>query len=449
MFSAIRWGDMRVTTNAPGAYAGITVNMTSNPIPLTPGYQLLENLHFTGVDYTISNPPTHYWSTALSLAGLSIVNFNNITLMGGGSPSNPQGLGIHLNGPPGLPANPGAAAVIFNFSNILAGYLDTGIMYDSQTSGAHVEGISIVASNFQSNRYGIRGPTIATGLSELAITNSQFGDNQTAAIQAGANVGDMLVSNNLFELGSGQIGILGGSIDLQITGNSFASQAAGSNIGTGVSLDVSAANCFGHITSNTFTNLQYGITVTSAATCAAVQLVRNLHIGSTTMYNITGGSGINIDDNQGIYVAQLPTYNNTIIGSMILRIVDLSSGAGIAGDANNSGAITVLKGSSAPGWPVGMSFSADYIAGARSDSNYPIVAGGKGIVSYTTSLRLQCFLCLDGMSGGFSIAGVTLPPASPTVPVSKGISFGTTGEGSLRQWRDCLQCTIPYRSLDR
>jgi hypothetical protein len=270
MFSAIRWGNMRVTTNAPGSYSGITVNMVSNPIPLTPGYQLFENMHFTGDDYTTSNPPTHYWSTALSLIGLSIVNINNITMLGGGIPSNPQGVGIHLNGPAGLPSNPGAAAVIFNFSNIMAGYLDTGIMWDSQTSGAHVEGISVVTSNFQSNRYGLRGATGTTGLSELAVTNSQFGGNQTAAIQINANVGDLLASNNLFELGSGQVGILGGGVDFQITGNSFASQAAGSNIGTGVSLDVSAANCFGHITSNTFTNLQYGVTITSAATCAAV-----------------------------------------------------------------------------------------------------------------------------------------------------------------------------------
>ena len=82
----------------------------------------------------------------------------------------------------------------------MAGYLDTGIMWDSQTSGAHVEGISVVTSNFQSNRYGLRGATATTGLSELAVTNSQFGDNQTAAIQISANVGDLLASNNLFEL---------------------------------------------------------------------------------------------------------------------------------------------------------------------------------------------------------------------------------------------------------
>jgi hypothetical protein len=327
---------MRLTTNAPGTYSGITVNMTSNPIPLTPGYQLFENLHFTGDDYTASNPPTHYWSTALSLVGLSIVNFNNITVMGGGIPSNPQGVGIHLNGPAGLPSNPGAAAVIFNFSNIMAGYLDTGIMFDAQTSGAHVEGISVVASNFQSNRYGIRGAAVGTGLSQLAVTNSQFGDNQTAAIQAGANVGNLLASNNLFELGSGQIGILGGSIDFQITGNSFLAQAAASNIGTGVSLDVSAANCFGHITSNTFTNLQYGITVTPAATCAGVHLVKNLHIGSTAMYNITGGTGINIDDNEGVYVAQLPTCSNTIIGSMMI-VIDNNSAVAYRGGVTGGG----------------------------------------------------------------------------------------------------------------
>jgi hypothetical protein len=280
--------------------------MSSNPIPLTPGYQLFENIHFTGDDYTTSNPPTHYWSTALSLAGLSIVNINNITILGGGSPTSPQGTGVHLAG---LASN-GAIGVIFNFSNILVGYLDTGIIYDD----AHVDGISIVASNFQSNRYGIRGPSTGAGLSQLSVTNSQFGDNLTAAIQANANVGDLLVSNNLFELGSGQTGVIGGGVDFQITGNSFLAQAAASGIGTGVAL--TSANCFGHITSNTFTNLQYGVTATAVATCAAVQLVKNLHIGSTTMYNITGGTDISIDDNQAIYVAQLPTCNSTITGSM-------------------------------------------------------------------------------------------------------------------------------------
>src|SRR6516165_4520669 len=39
-----------------------------------------------------------------------------------------------------------------------------------------------------------------------------------------------------------------------------------------------------------------------------------------------------------------------------LRIADLSSGVGIAGDANNSAAIQVVKGASAPGWPIGLLF---------------------------------------------------------------------------------------------
>jgi hypothetical protein len=298
---------MRLTTNAPGTYSGITVNMSSNPIPLTPGYQLFENLHLTGDDFTTSNPPTHYWSTALNLNGLSIVNLNNITVIGGGSPSNPQGTGVRLAG---LPSN-GAVSVVFKFSNIMAGYLDTGILYDAHPN-ARVEGVSVVASNFQSNRYGIR---VAEGGSELAVSNSQFGDNQTAAIMTSDLLGDLLVSNNLFELGSGQIGIVGAGTGFNIVGNNFLAQAALSNIGTGVTS--TTANCFGHVSNNTFTNLQYSVTVTNTATCAETSITKNMHIGSTTMYNITGGTGIKIDDTQPISVAQLPTCNSTIYGSMM------------------------------------------------------------------------------------------------------------------------------------
>jgi hypothetical protein len=70
-----------------------------------------------------------------------------------------------------------------------------------------------------------------------------------------------------------------------------------------------------------------------------------------------------------------------------------------------------------------------HMAIAHTAAGYPIAAGGRAIVSNTSSLQLQCFLCLDGMGGGFSIAGVTLPLASVAIPISKGISFGTVGEG--------------------
>jgi hypothetical protein len=115
--------------------------------------------------------------------------------------------------------------------------------------------------------------------------------------------------------------------------------------------------------------------------------------------------------------------NQAVSVKEALRIVDLSSGFGVAGDANNSAAIQVLKGNPAPGWPIGLSFNSDFIGGGRSDLGYPISPGGKGIVSNTTGLQLQCFLCLDGMAGGFSEAAITLPTNS------EGVWFGADGSG--------------------
>jgi hypothetical protein len=115
--------------------------------------------------------------------------------------------------------------------------------------------------------------------------------------------------------------------------------------------------------------------------------------------------------------------NQAVSVKEALRIVDLSSGAGVAGDANNSAAIQVLKGNPAPGWPIGLSFNSDFIGGGRSDLGYPISPGGKAILSNTTSLQLTCFLCLDGMGGGFSEAAITLPTNS------EGIWFGADGSG--------------------
>jgi hypothetical protein len=54
------------------------------------------------------------------------------------------------------------------------------------------------------------------------------------------------------------------------------------------------------------------------------------------MYNITGGTGISIDDNEGIYVAQLPTCNSTIIGSTMI-VIDNNSAAAYRGAVTGGG----------------------------------------------------------------------------------------------------------------
>jgi hypothetical protein len=54
------------------------------------------------------------------------------------------------------------------------------------------------------------------------------------------------------------------------------------------------------------------------------------------MYNITGGSGINIDDNQGIFVSQLPACNSTIIGSM-MTVIDNNTAVAYRGAVTSGG----------------------------------------------------------------------------------------------------------------
>jgi hypothetical protein len=79
---------------------------------------------------------------------LTNVFIDNITVIGSATSTgtNRSGTGVLLQG---IQAT-GAVGVIYNFKSFNAFYLNVGLEY-----GPYVQGVSVVAGNFQSNNYGI------------------------------------------------------------------------------------------------------------------------------------------------------------------------------------------------------------------------------------------------------------------------------------------------------
>jgi hypothetical protein len=341
-FASIRWGHMRLTTNGAGTHAGLVVFMQSNPVPLFEVHHTFENMQFTGDDYNLANPPTHWWSTALSITDLSLVNIDNVTIVGGGTGApgtGRNGTGVLLKGI----AATGSVGVIYNFKNFVAIYTNVGLEY-----GEYAQGVSIVASNFQSSNYGIRAQPTAFGVSELAVVNSQFGDNTVAGISVGPNMAQLMVSNSLFEVGTttgtsggaAQTGIMGIGGWATITGNNFADPSSlPPGLGIGIALTSTMDSMgFGTITGNVFTSLQYGITADASATYSELVVSKNVHVGFPAMYNITGGTNIFIDDSQANSVAGIPACSSAIFGST-MTIVDNATAPSYRGDVTGGGTL--------------------------------------------------------------------------------------------------------------
>jgi hypothetical protein len=302
VFTSIRWGHMRLTTDGTGTRTGLTANMSAME-PVFPTQHAFHDLQLTGDDYTLGVAGTgvHYWSTGLSLVGLSNVSIDNVTSVGTNARG---GTGVRLSG-----ASVMAPPVVINFKNFFAVHNNVGI-----TFGAYVQGVSVVNSNFQSGSIGINtvGPGMA--ISQLSVVNSQFGDNTTAGIEVANDFGALSVMNSLFEMGSGQIGIFGTGVTFQIGGNTFVAESAASGIGIGI--DLASPGGFGTIFSNNFTNLASGIN--GADAYASVMITHNMHAGTMTPYLLPGGTGVRIIDIQPIGVATLPPCGAVIQGSSFI-----------------------------------------------------------------------------------------------------------------------------------
>lgn len=322
VFSSIHWGHMRLTTNAAGAFSGLIATLNANPVPLFSVHHIFEDLHFTGDDYT--GAALRYWNVDLTLKGLTNVQIDNVTSLGalGGR----GGTGVFLQGDT-IAMKP---AVIVNFKNYLSVYHNIGIDWEGFT-----EGVSVVASNFQSNNYGIRAAPGVADLSQLSVVNSQFGDNIIAGISATANVSQLAVSNSLFEMGAGQTGILGTGQDFKIVGNSFLDPA---NLpsGMGVGISLTTAGGYGAISANNFTALASGINGDSSSTYSELQISNNIHAGFLTMYNITGGTNIFITDNQAILTTVLLPCISAIAGST-MTIANNNTAAAYHGPISSGG----------------------------------------------------------------------------------------------------------------
>lgn len=162
------------------------------------------------------------WTYSAYVSNFSNVNFDGCLFYGSG---NGTGTGITLDS-----TNPAIPGIVYNLSKCGFFNLGVGLTYGS------VQGVTIDQCNFTNGVTGILAPPGKTNLSQLAITNSQF--NTTGnQIFAQSQIGNLLLSNNLFLIGLGGNGIVlfGGGQWASIVGNQFLGVAQ-APAGTGIAV---------------------------------------------------------------------------------------------------------------------------------------------------------------------------------------------------------------------
>jgi hypothetical protein len=222
-------------------------------------------------------------------------------------------------------------------------------------TGAHSQGWQISQSNFVGGYYGIYVPTVATSLTQVTVTGSQFNNHRNISINF--PVAALIISNNLFYVTKNGIGVdmLARSLMTTITGNHF----NGIDLPTGVglnlvpdALDIVAPVVVG----NTFYNINVGVVIGQHE--FGLAMANNVFKGVTTnivssvqyaLNQITGGTQTaqpvyaivsSVVDN-GSGVARL-TVNSTV-SFFSGQMVAVGGAAGISGIGTGQAGVTSIR----------------------------------------------------------------------------------------------------------
>jgi hypothetical protein len=185
---------------------GITI---TRPTPITTvgrGPQSnFTNLIFRG------EAPTDFWSRAVSVRDLNVINFTNVLVTGNVTVAYADaGNGFELSG----------KGVVFNFTNVAFHAVGNGIVLSE-----YVQGIKISGCNFTGCTNGILGVPGPSGTSVMQVTvsDSQF-DCKSCGIASleGVELGHLNINGNLFLLRNGATGVsLNAEASTTINGNIF------------------------------------------------------------------------------------------------------------------------------------------------------------------------------------------------------------------------------------
>lgn len=202
---------------------------------------------------------TNYWNTGIYNAGVSGLTFYDDTFYG--PTGTPSGYGIFLD----WAADHSIIPVVFNIIGCQFTHLNAGTLY-----GGNTQGVTVVASNYTANSYGIQIPSTASAVDQLSITGSQF-NNITASVNTDSPLQALTMSNNFFLVSNNSSAVrLFGTAQFSITGNVFAPAVLPATNQTGISI-LSWNQGSGVITGNQFDVLTIGINFGAGAGRVNVQ----------------------------------------------------------------------------------------------------------------------------------------------------------------------------------
>lgn len=145
---------------------------------------------------------SNFYANGVELSGLSTTNLSGLDIWAGLGASDPASTGtrgIYLVNATG------DLGFVFNIDKTNVYGAEWGLYY-----GPGVQGVSITATNFVLNHFGIYASAASgsTAQAQLAITNSQFDNyNDNILVDTGSNLSHLQAVNNLFYLVTGTNGI--------------------------------------------------------------------------------------------------------------------------------------------------------------------------------------------------------------------------------------------------
>jgi hypothetical protein len=273
--------DLTMTTGTTNVDVGIRINQTRTfTSTIASGYSANDITRMTfrsdeGYWEEGAGTPlviTHGWKEALHITNDSVYDLIGVTVYG---PTPPGGPGDDAYPTPG--GNSGTAIIIdgissttipvlFNLDRVNLNWLEKGLV-----AGTYAQGFQVAQSNFTGCYQGILVPAGAIGVTQLAVTASQFNNVKNIDVQSVVAV--LTIANNLLysspRSGSVSLVMTAPSNATHITGNAFSGlgSISTSTGGTGVIINPSGPDILPPtIIGNSFYNLNTGINLSASAT---------------------------------------------------------------------------------------------------------------------------------------------------------------------------------------
>ena len=277
--SGLHVSGMTFLATTAGGSNGVSLAITTASADPAGAYPTtFSDIVFRGID---GYGGSDYWSNGIYDQTVSNLNLNGVTFIG---PVAHLGNGLSLSGQASGCSGP-CVAVVFNIVNSVFNNEGVGIYY-----GTYVQGLQITTSNWGSDTYGIWAPATDAGVSELTVVGSQFG-NAPLVVEA-AGFGPVNLAGNLFEVGSGQPGVvISTAVNVSIVGNTFYGIADVGDVG----IIIASGTSYVSITGNSFDHIVTGINLASGSTNNVVQANTFDASVTTPVYNpVTGANYVDV-----------------------------------------------------------------------------------------------------------------------------------------------------------